>query len=537
MSQPILVTCALPYANGPLHLGHMVEFIQADIFVRTNKLSGKDCKFLCGSDAHGTPIMLSAEKKNMQPSAMVEQIRSQHSAILSDFAVQLDNFHTTDSAENKAVVYEIYEKLVANDDIETKIVEQAFDEERQMFLADRYIKGACPRCKAQDQYGDSCEVCGATYSTRDIINPVSILSGKAPIFKPTEQLFFKLKKYQADIQAWLETGSVQSSVKNKLAEWFTAGIENWCISRDAPYFGFLIPGHKDKYFYVWLDAPIGYIASLRDYQTRLPAIDYWDKANNAQIIHFIGKDVAYFHALFWPGLLKAADLQLPHKVNVHGFLTINGEKMSKSRGTFITAEKYEQHLPTDFLRYYIAAKLSPQIEDIDLNLEDFMQRVNSDLVGKYINIASRSAKFINKSFSGMLSNLENNELFAEFTSKHTEITTLLLELKTSQAVREIMTLADKANQYAATMQPWVLAKEDPENKQVQAICTQLINYFMLLSAWLKPIIPEIVAEAEKFLNCELDFSNPAALINHKIEKFTPLAQRITTDDIAKLNND
>lgn len=535
---PTLVTCALLYANGPMHLGHCLEFIQADIFVRSMQLSGQDCIFLCGSDAHGTPIMLAAEKLGVSPTEMVEKIGAEHKSALDELAIKIDNFGSTNSPINQDIVYAIYDTLKQNSDIATKIVEQAFDEEKQMFLADRYVQGTCPRCKTPNQYGDSCEACGATYSTRDLIDPISTLSNTAPIYKPTEQIFFKLKNYAEHIQQWIKTDSVQPSVANKLQEWFKSGIEDWCISRDAPYFGFKIPGTDDKYFYVWLDAPIGYMQSLAEFNKNTGrSFDYWDTTNNANIMHFIGKDVAYFHTLFWPALLEASGKRLPSKVHVHGFLTINGAKMSKSRGTFITAQQYLQHLPADFLRYYFAAKLNPQIEDIDFNLEDFASRVNSDLVGKYINIASRSAKFINKSFDAMLSSeLEDKAAYEEFASANQNILTLLLELKTAQAVREIMRLADVANQYAEKMQPWVLAKADPQDKKIQLVCTQLINYFRMLSIWLKPIIPNIVANAEKFLNCELYFASSHALLDHKIEKFKPLAQRITPEQLEQLIN-
>ena len=538
-----LVTCALTYANGPMHCGHLVEFIQADIFVRSKRMSGDSCLFICGNDAHGTPILLAAEKQGITPEALIADIHQQHTQSLKNFHIGLDDFYLTHSDENKKRVNELYEKLKAENTIQSQEVKQAFDTERQMFLPDRYVKGTCPRCHAKDQYGDACESCGATYNTNELIDAVSTLSQTPPDYRLTTHLFFDLPRYGSAIKEWMQQANLQPQIVNKLQEWFDAGLKEWCISRDAPYFGFAIPDQPDKYFYVWLDAPVGYISILDHYcQTQKPGYnsdDIWQPNSPTKIHHFIGKDIMYFHALFWPALLMAAKLRLPSHVHTHGFLTIDGKKMSKSRGTFITADHFLSQLPADTLRYYLAAKLSAQVEDIDLNLEDFMQRVNADLVGKYVNIASRCARFINRDFDGMLSDsLANPTLYQMCVDAGGSIEKHYHEKRTSHAIREIMTLADHINQYIDEQKPWTLAKQDPHNPDVQRICSQGIQLFRLLSLYLKPVIPYLVSQAEIFLNDSLDhFKQTAPLLSHRINDFKPLLQRITREQIDALTHD
>ena len=540
MSRKIIVTSALTYANGPIHLGHMLEYIQTDIWHRFQNLIGNQSIYIGGDDAHGTAIMLRAEKENITPEELIARVMEEHQADLTGFSINLDNYYTTHSEENRELASNIYLKLQARGDTSVKTIKQAFDEEKQIFLPDRFIKGECPRCGAADQYGDNCEVCGATYSPTELINPRSVLSDTAPIEKESEHYFFQLPHYTEFLQQWSESGSLQSEIRNKLNEWFTVGLQDWDISRDAPYFGFEIPNAPGKYFYVWLDAPIGYMASFKNLCSQRKDLDfseYWQKDSNTELHHFIGKDIMYFHALFWPAILKGADYRTPTAIHTHGFLTVNGQKMSKSRGTFIKANTFLQHLSADYLRYYFATKLNDKMEDIDLNWEDFRLRINSDLVGKYINIASRCAGFISKKFNGVLSSkVADPNFFKEFSQEATAIAELYEKRDFNRAMREIMRLADQANQYIAEKAPWTLAKDETQLPQIQAICTMGINLFRLLTLYLKPVLPELSEKVEAFLNITpLTWSaHTQPLLNHKINKFKPLIQRIDEEQIAAL---
>lgn len=537
----ILVTAALPYANGPIHLGHLVEYIQTDIFCRFQRLMGHQCFYICGEDSHGTAIMLAAEKQNILPETLIDHVYQAHHRDLTSFYIEFSDYYTTHSAENKLLSTYIYEKLKNNGDIIERSIQQPFDNDRKMFLPDRFIRGECPKCHTKDQYGDSCESCGTTYNYQELINPVSVLSNTKPIEKKSLHYFFELSHYEEALKKWLNTAKLQDSVKNKLKEWFNEGLKPWDISRDAPYFGFKIPDTDDKYFYVWLDAPIGYMAAFKHYcehHKNVSFDDFWkDGANKTELYHFIGKDIMYFHALFWPAMLKSADFRLPTGVFVHGFLTINGAKMSKSRGTFITAKQYLEHLPPEYLRYYFAAKLTPHVEDIDLNLNDFMLRINSDLVGKFVNLASRSAKFITQYFQGMLGDaLPEPELFDTFVQQGDTIARHYESLNYNQAVRLIMELANKANQYIASEQPWVLAKNPETFSRAQNVCTQSLNLFKLLATYLKPILPNTSKNIESFLNIEpmTWHSRYRPMLNHSINPFKPLMQRIKANHINPL---
>lgn len=528
----ILVTCALPYANGALHLGSLVGYIQTDIWTRFQKLQGHECYYVCGSDAHGTPIMIKAQNQHKKPEELVREIRDTHQADFSDFLVNFDNFHTTHSEENRQLAELIYTRLKNKGMIIEKEISQAYDPLKNIFLPDRFVKGNCPKCHADDQYGDSCEVCGATYSPLDLENPRSILSGQTPISKNSHHYFFDLPQFTTMLKAWTHGGHLQEQVVNKLDEWFEQGLIAWDITRDAPYFGFLIPGEKDKYFYVWLDAPIGYLASFKHYCQNHPNInfdDFFAKNSDTELYHFIGKDITYFHALFWPAILKGADFRTPTGVFVHGFLTVNGQKMSKSRGTFVTARTYLNHLQPEYFRYYLATKLNNRVDDLDLNLSDFVQRINSDLVGKYVNIASRSARFIEQYFDNRLaSELADKNLFAEFVQAGDHIAECYEQREYSAAIRSIMALADKANQYVDQNKPWIAAKEETSRKQLQLIATQSLNLFRLLTLYLKPVLPQLTHQVENFLNCPpLTWENRShPLCDHTINRFTPLLQRI-----------
>ena len=534
----LLVTCALPYANGQLHLGHMVEAIQADIWVRYHKLLKNHCLFICGSDAHGTAIMLSAQKNGISPEAWLAQIGADHKRDYDTFSVGFDEFYTTHSEENRQCAEAIYHKLKARGDIKTRVITQAFDEEKQLFLSDRYIKGTCPRCKAPDQYGDNCEVCGATYGANELLDARSVLSGAKPIQKESEHYFFELEHYRDLLTSWIEDGHLQPQVANKLKEWFGESFKAWDISRDAPYFGFEIPDHPGKYFYVWLDAPIGYISSTKHFcdKNNLDYQRYWQQDSDAELVHFIGKDIVYFHALFWPAMLQGSEHRLPNKVQVHGYLTVNGEKMSKSRGTFITAKHFSDHINPEMCRYYFAAKLNAQVEDIDFNLDDFMARVNSDLVGKFVNLASRCAGFISKKFEGQLAAaLPEPALYDEFVAAASNIEHLYETLNFNRCMREIMALADRANQYIDQQKPWVLAKEQGKEQQVQAVCTQGLNLFRVLATYLQPVLPKTMLKVEAFFNQAIDWHClEQPLLNHQINRFKPLLQRVTTEDLDKL---
>ena len=536
----ILMTIALPYANGDIHLGHMVEAIQADIWAHFQKLRGNQCIFICGNDAHGTAIMLSAQKQGISPEELIKTVQASHQQDFKQFLIEFDNFHTTHSPENKKLVIDIYQKLKARGDIVTREITQYFDPTEKLFLADRFIKGECPKCGAKDQYGDNCEVCGATYSPTELKNPYSAISGATPIEKQSTHYFFCLEHYADMLQQWISSGHLQPQVANKLKEWFDQGLQPWDISRDAPYFGFKIPDTEDKYFYVWLDAPVGYMASLKHLSEQRDDIDFdefWRPDSDVELFHFVGKDIVYFHALFWPAMLEGAGLRKPNAIFVHGFLTINGEKMSKSRGTFVTAKCYLQHLHPEYLRYYFAAKLSNNVEDIDLNFEDFAQRVNADLVGKYVNLASRCAGFITKHFNSTLSNrLHDEVLYQTFTDASESIAKYYENLDYSHAIREIMSLADKANQYIDQYKPWTIIKEPGNEVLVQQICTQGLNLFCVLTLYLKPILPNTSAHVENFLNIEaLRWDGPLIpLLEHRIHPFNPLMQRITSEQIAAL---
>lgn len=533
----LLVTVALPYANGPTHLGHLVEHIQADIWVRLQRSLGNDVVFICGDDAHGTPIMISAEKQNITPDQLVAQIHEMRKEDLNNFQVNYDNYYTTHSPENKALSEMIYNKLKERGDIETKTISQLFDPVKHMFLPDRYVKGECPRCGAKDQYGDNCEACGATYSTTDLKNPTSILSGEKPIEKESVHYFFKLANHQDLLEKWLKAGHLQTPVSNKLLEWFSQGLSPWDISRDEPYFGIEIPDAPGKYFYVWLDAPIGYMASFVNLSKKRNDLDfdhYWVDEKSTELYHFVGKDIVYFHALFWPAMLHGSGHRMPTNVFAHGYLTINGTKMSKSRGTFITAQQYIQHLDSDYLRYYFAAKLNSGIDDIDFNFQDFAQRVNSDLVGKVVNIASRCAGFITKNFGRKLAaNFENDELFTQAIQLADKITDLLLQREYNQAVKEIMALADTANAYIAEQAPWDLAKQPGQEARVQAVCTLGLNLFKVIMTYLHPIVPTLAKKSADFLNCPAFTWQTvrAPLLNHTINTFTPLITRIDAQKI------
>lgn len=540
-SRNILVTSALPYANAPLHLGHMLEQVQTDIWVRFQRSRGHHCRYVCADDAHGTAIMLSAEQQGVTPEAHIASIKALHEADSAGFSISFDNYHSTHSAENKAWSETIFKRLDANNDITSRSVVQAYDPEKGLFLADRFIKGTCPRCKAPDQYGDNCEVCGATYSPTDVIDPVSALSGATPIEKSSEHLFFQLSHFQSLLSDWISTDSLQTPIANKLREWVDAGLQDWDISRDAPYFGFEIPGHPSKYFYVWLDAPIGYIASHQNLCDRTgdDFNAYWQPGYDTELYHFIGKDIINFHGLFWPAMLASAGLRQPTAIFAHGFLTVDGTKMSKSRGTFIMASTYLEHLDPEYLRYYFAAKLGPHVDDMDLNLEDFVQRVNSDLVGKVVNIASRCAGFLRKRFDNQLSaQCTEPELIGELITAGDSIAALYEARDFQRAMREIIALADRANQYIDDKKPWVLAKEDGREQDVQDACSVGINCFRVLMTYLKPVLPQMAQKSELFLGLSLDWTAlNAPLQGHVINDFSPLIQRVDPDAVNAMVED
>lgn len=526
----ILITSALPYANGPIHLGHMLEYIQTDIWSRFQKARGHQCYYVCADDAHGTPIMLKAQQLGLTPEQMIAQTAKEHQADFAEFLIGFDNYHSTHSEENKQFASEIYTKLDQGGYIKRKTISQLFDPEKQMFLPDRFVKGDCPKCGALDQNGDSCDSCGATYSPTELKNPRSVVSGATPVLKDSEHYFFDLPAFEQMLKDWTRSGSLQDEMANKLQEWFTEGLQQWDISRDAPYFGFEIPGAPGKFFYVWLDAPIGYLASFKNYcdKTGVNFDQFWQKDSDAEIYHFIGKDIIYFHSLFWPAMLDGAGYRKPTSVYAHGFVTVNGAKMSKSRGTFIKARTYLDHLNPEYLRYYFASKLTSNITDLDLNLEDFAQKVNADLVGKVVNIASRCASFISKKFDGKLSaEIAEPALLAEFTAAGETIAESFEKREFARAIREIMALADKANQYIDAKAPWVLAKNEATLTEAHLVCSMGINLFRVLMHYLKPVLPAMAKEVELFLNAELSWSTyQTALTNHSINVFKPLMQRV-----------
>ena len=537
-SRKILVTSALPYANAPLHLGHMLEQVQTDIWVRFQRSRGNHCQYVCADDAHGTAIMLSAEKQGVTPEAHIGNIKALHEADSAGFHISFDNYHSTHSPENKAWSETIFNRLEANDHIAVRSVVQAYDEVKGLFLADRFIKGTCPKCKTPDQYGDNCEVCGATYSPTEVIDPISALSGSTPVEKASDHLFFKLSAFQALLADWVSGEQLQTPIANKLREWIDAGLQDWDISRDAPYFGFEIPGYPEKYFYVWLDAPIGYIASHQNLCARTgdDFESFWQPGNDTELYHFIGKDIINFHGLFWPAMLASAGLRQPTAIFAHGFLTVDGTKMSKSRGTFIMASTYLDHLDAEYLRYYFAAKLSPNVDDMDLNLEDFIQRVNSDLVGKVVNIASRCSGFLRKRFDNEISTTCSEPAFInELISAGDSIAALYETRDFQRAMREIIALADRANQYIDEKKPWVLAKEEGRDQEVQDACSVGINCFRVLMTYLKPVLPVMGKKSEEFLGLTLNWTDlQGPLEGHKINTFSPLIQRIDPEAVTAM---
>ncbi|MCY4255438.1 MAG: methionine--tRNA ligase [Gammaproteobacteria bacterium] len=534
MTRKILVTAALPYASGRIHLGNLLEMVQTDIWVRYQRLSGADCAFVCATDAHGTPTMLKAREEGVEPEAYAESCRAAHMRDFEAFGIRFDNYHTTHSPENRALVERIYKRLADGGHIRTRTIQQAYDEQAGMFLPDRYVRGECPSCGAADQYGDSCSVCGATYAPSELVNPRSILSGLPPVTRESEHKFFRLGPFEEPLKAWMRASNLDRGARNKLAEWFKEGLKDWDITRDEPYFGFKVPGEEGKYFYVWLDAPVGYMASFKnlcgagkDGEERFER--YFGADSEAELYHFIGKDILYFHALFWPAVLMGAGMRTPSGVFVHGFLTVDGQKMSKSRGTFITAADYvAAGLDPEYLRYYYAAKLGPGLDDIDLSLEDFAARINSDLVGKLVNIASRCASFINRGFEGRLGpQLHDPSLHEEFAGARDEIGELYESRQYAKAMRAVMALADRANVWINEQKPWELAKDSSRAGTLQAVATQGVNLFKVLMTYMKPVLPRVASDAEAFLRCELAWNEVAApLLNARINKFKALTQRI-----------
>ena len=540
-SRKILVTAALPYANGPIHLGHMLEYIQTDIWTRFQRMRGHETTWVWADDAHGTPIMLSAQKAGIEPQQLIDQIKQQHEQDFVDFKLSFDNFHTTHSEENRYFAELIYSRLKKSGHITTREIEQLYDPQADMFLPDRFVRGTCPKCHAEDQDSDACENCSSTYDATELLNPRSVITDATPIKKLSEQYFFKLGNFETMLSEWTKGEQLQPEISNKLKEWFDGGLMDWDISRNKPYWGFEIPDAPGKYFYVWLDAPIGYMASHKNLLGNNTEVfdEYWQAGSNTELVHFIGKDIAYFHTLFWPAVLEGAGFRKPTQVHCHGFLTVNGQKMSKSRGTFIMARTYLEHLSPEYLRYYFAAKLNAKVEDIDLNLEDFVARVNSDLVGKVVNIASRCAGFITSRFDGMLSeSLPQTTLFEESAAAGNVIADAFEAREYSKAIREIIAQADKANQYIAEHAPWTLIKTPGNEQQVHEICTLGINLFRNLIIYLKPVLPGIAAQTEIFLSHDdlrwQDSKTP--LLGHGIKKFKPLIKRIEPESIDAIVN-
>ncbi|HEZ0467616.1 TPA: methionine--tRNA ligase [Neisseria meningitidis] len=554
MTRKILVTSALPYANGSIHLGHMVEHIQTDVWVRFQKLRGHECYYCCADDTHGTPVMLAAQKQGIAPEDMIAKVREEHLADFTDFGIGYDNYYSTHSPENKQFSQDIYRALKANGKIESRVIEQLFDPEKQMFLPDRFVKGECPKCHAHDQYGDNCEVCGTTYSPTELINPYSAVSGAKPELRESEHFFFKLGECADFLKAWTSGNNphdgkphLQAEALNKMKEWLGEGEEttlsDWDISRDAPYFGFEIPDAPGKYFYVWLDAPVGYMASFKNLCDRIGVDfdEYFKADSQTEMYHFIGKDILYFHALFWPAMLHFSGHRAPTGVYAHGFLTVDGQKMSKSRGTFITAKSYlEQGLNPEWMRYYIAAKLNSKIEDIDLNLQDFISRVNSDLVGKYVNIAARASGFIAKRFEGRLKDVSGSALLAKLAAESDTIAEQYENREYARALRDIMALADIVNEYVDANKPWELAKQEGQDERLHEVCSELINAFTMLTAYLAPILPKVAENAAKFLNLEaITWANTRETLGeHAINKYEHLMQRVEqkqVDDLIEAN--
>ena len=527
----MLVTCALPYANGSIHLGHMLEHIQADIWVRYQRMRGHQVHFICADDAHGTPIMLKAQQLGITPEEMIAAVSKEHQTDFAGFNISFDNYHSTHSDENRELAELIYGRLKAGGFIKNRTITQLFDPEKSMFLPDRFVKGTCPKCKSPEQYGDNCDSCGATYSPTELIDPKSAVSGATPVMKDSEHFFFDLPQFADMLKAWTNSGALQEEMANKLGEWFETGLQQWDITRDAPYFGFEIPDAPGKYFYVWLDAPIGYMGSFKNLCNKRDDLDfdsYWKADSSAELYHFIGKDIVYFHSLFWPAMLEGAGFRKPTKVCVHGYVTVNGAKMSKSKGTFIKASTYLNHLDPECLRYYYAAKLNSRIDDLDLNLDDFVARVNADVVNKLVNLASRNAGFIAKRFDGKLAaTCAEPELYAEFANARATIAEAYESREFSRAIREIMALADKANRYVDDKAPWVLAKQEGADAQLQEVCSVGINLFRVLMAYLKPVMPLLAERAEAFLGETLSWDGVALpLTNHQLAPFKALFSRI-----------
>ncbi len=539
----ILVTSALPYANGAIHIGHLVEYVQTDIWARFQRLRGHRCLYICASDAHGTPVMLKAREQGIEPEQLVAHFQAEHQRDFGRFLIEFDNYYSTHSPENQTLVEAIYTRLDEQGYIARRVIRQAYDEQAGMFLPDRFVRGTCPHCGATDQYGDNCEVCSRTYTPADLIDARSVISDTAPVMRESEHYFFRLGEFETSLKEWIGSGVVDPGVARKLDEWFEAGLQEWDISRDAPYFGFRIPGTEDKYFYVWLDAPVGYMASLQNLAARRQDVhleDYFGVGSTAELYHFIGKDIAYFHTLFWPAVLEGAGYRKPTGIFVHGFLTVNGQKMSKSRGTFVSAETYLKHLNPEYLRYYYACKLGAGLDDIDLNLDDFIHRTNSDLVGKFVNIASRCAGFITRSFGGQLADtLPDPTLLAEFTDAAEEIAAHYESREFARAMRSIMKLADRANQYIDEHKPWVLAKTPETLPDVQGICTEGLNLFRILLIYLKPVLPGLAADAERFLGVEPMNWNAvySPLLGTNINKFKPLLTRIDEQAVQRMIDD
>src|SRR5690606_1690027 len=583
VAKKILVTCALPYANGSIHLGHMLEHIQADVWVRYQRMRGHEVNFICADDAHGTPIMLKAQQLGISPEQMIAEMSQEHQTDFAGFDISYDNYHSTHSDENRELSELIYTRLKENGFIKNRTISQLYDPEKGMFLPDRFVKGTCPKCKSPDQYGDNCEVCGATYSPTELIEPKSVASGATPVMRDSEHfffdlpslsellkacsatsspsriigatslvrgaasvmrvsehLFFDLPSFSEMLKAWTRSGALQEQVANKMQEWFESGLQQWDISRDAPYFGFEIPNAPGKYFYVWLDAPIGYMGSFKNLCDKrgdtVSFDEYWKKDSDAELYHFIGKDIVYFHSLFWPAMLEGSNFRKPTNLFVHGYVTVNGAKMSKSRGTFIKASTWLNHFDADSLRYYYTAKLSSRIDDIDLNLEDFVQRVNADIVNKVVNLASRNAGFIAKRFDGVLSaELADPELYKTFTDAAAAVAEAWESREFGKAIREIMALADVANRYVDEQAPWVVAKQEGRDADLQAICTMGLNMFRVLMTWLKPVLPQLAARAEAFLNTELTWDAiQQPLLGHKVNTFKALYNRIEMKQVDAL---
>lgn len=540
-TRKILITSALPYANGPIHLGHLVEYIQTDIWARFQRLRGNECHYICADDAHGTPIMLRAEAEGIKPEELIARVSAEHQTDFSGFNIKFDHYHSTHSDENKELSAYIYNQLKEKGHISRKTISQFYDTEKEMFLSDRFVKGTCPKCKVDDQYGDNCEACGATYAPTDLIDPKSAVSGTTPVEKDSEHLFFELANFEGMLKKWTTDGHLQSQVSNKLQEWFETGLRGWDISRDAPYFGFEIPGETNKFFYVWLDAPVGYMASFKAYcaKSDLDFEEFWSKDSTTELYHFIGKDIIYFHSLFWPAMLDGAGFRKPSAIFAHGFLTVDGQKMSKSRGTFIMAKSYLEHLNPEYLRYYFATKLNSKIDDLDLNLEDFVQRVNSDLVGKVVNIASRCAGFVKKKFDGKLAetwSTEATELYQSIVKDTDKIAALYEKREFAHAMRETMAIADRANEYIDETAPWVLAKEAGKEKELHESVSLGINLFRVLISLLSPVLPVTAEKARAFLQLD-DYTWDAIqtpLMGHEITKFKPLMTRVEMADVEKM---